>query len=284
MEATKQAQEYTEFDPGAEESSSVHRIFVNLRAGKIGQTSDKPIEGYREFTNVNKAGQEFKFYAKTYDHLTGFVDDIRWHTHKLQDGTVLSGWNITIDTGAQGTFVLGVSTKDRPFQQLMNCLVNVDFGRTVRFVGFWGKNQFNDRPQKVLLLSQGLDPATKKPIWVQPAHEQKWLSRLLIQKLKEGVPLTEQEERNVSRMHDGKFNKEYPYIVQNADESWSFDTWNNFLHEQMDELVIPACKFAYDERANGSRLESAAGIDESDLPDFAGPTPAAPASDDDIPF
>ncbi|MGE0247704.1 MAG: hypothetical protein AB7Q37_18935, partial [Pyrinomonadaceae bacterium] len=74
MEATKQAQEYTGFDPGAEESSSVHRIFVNLRAGKIGQTSDKPIEGYREFTNVNKAGQEFKFYAKTYDHLTGFVD------------------------------------------------------------------------------------------------------------------------------------------------------------------------------------------------------------------
>lgn len=278
----------TEYDsgysPGAEESSQQKRIFVNLRAGRIGQTSDKPLEGFKEHKSVNKAGTEYIFYAKTYDHLTGFVEDIRWNTHTLTDGTKLSGWNLTINAGETGVFVLGVNVKDRPFQQLMNCLLNVDFHKTVRFVGFWGKNQHNDKPQKVLLLTQGLDPDTKKPLWIKPAHDQKWLSRLLINKLKEKVPLTENEERNVSRMQDGSFNKNYPYIVQNADESWSFDVWNNFLHDQMEQIVIPAVKAAAEERSVRMPPSTIPTDDIPEVPEeFTGPA-SLPQTDDDIPF
>lgn len=267
--------EYVGFEPGAAPSRPQQLVYVNLRAGRIGHTSDRPLEGHSEHSNFNKAGQEFKFYAKTYDHLTGYIDSIRWHSHPLPDGTKLSGWNITVNCGKEGVFVLGIGLKDRPFRQIMNVLLNVDFTRPARFVGFWGEDR-KGRPQKVLLISQHYDPVTNKPVWVRPAHEQKWLSRLLIGKLKEKVPLTEDEERNVSRMSDGSFNKDYPYIVQNTDESWSFDTWNNFLHEQMEQFVIPAVEAAAGERRGR----------EVDAPEYFPAEFDGPVSDgdDDIPF
>ena len=274
------------FDQGADESQASNRIFVNLRLGRITQTwkpkteNELPPPGYRPESTKNKSGVVNHFIAKTFGHITGFVNDIRWHTHKLQDGTMLSGWNITVDTGEKGVFVLGVSTNERPYQRLMNCLLAVDFTKTVRFVGFMGKHPKTEKPQRVLLITQSLDPETKKPIWIQPVHQEKWLSRLLIQKLREKMPLTEYEEGNVSRMKDGSFNKDYPYIVQNVNESWSFDTWNNFLHEQMEEFVIPNVQVAAEERGNRMPPAMVPTEDVPDMPEFAGPAP----EDDDIPF
>lgn len=277
------------FDQGADESQASNRIFVNLRLGRITQTwkpknpNDPPPPGFSPQQTKTKDGRVNHFTAKTFDHITGFVNDIRWHTHKLADGTLLAGWNITIDAADKGVFVLGVNTNERPYQRLMNCLLSVDFTQTVRFIGFMGKNPKTEQPQRVLLLTQGLDPETKKPIWIQPVHQEKWLSRLLIQKLREKIPLTEHEEGNVSRMKDGSFNKDYPYIVQNANESWSFDAWNNFLHEQMEEFVIPNVQTAAEDRGNRIPPASVPTDDVPDMPEFAG---TAPADDDDmeIPF
>lgn len=272
---------------GAEEASASNRTFVNLRIGKIAQTSKDPLPGFEPAKTVNKSGVENHFFAKSYDHITGYVSDIRWHTHTLNDGTVLSGWNITIETNDKA-YVLGVSSKDRPFQRVMNVLINVDFSLPVMFVGFMGKNQSNNQPQKVLLLSQEMS-SDGKPMWLSPAVEERWLSRSLINKLKENIPLTEAEERNVSRMQDGSFNKDYPYIVENVDGTWSFDTYNNFLHEQMREHVIPNVKAC-------AELRGVHVAETVSMPEFSGSLPSdvlAPdpsvtvgsvRDDDDIPF
>lgn len=276
---------HTGFTPGAEEAQGVNRIFVNLRIGKIAQTSNTELPGFVPAKTKNKSGQENHFFAKPYDHITGYVTDIRWHTHTLDSGTVLTGWNITIDAGEKGIFVLGVSSKDRPYQRLMSTLIAVDFEKPVRFIGFMGTNQATNQPQKVLLLTQEMG-ADNKPIWLQPATQEKWLSRSIINKLKEGIELTEGEERNVSRDKDGKFNKDYPYIVENVDGTWSFDQWNNFLHEQVNEFVIPNVKAA-NELRGAIAHDRPAEVSPSLPADVVASGPAsgpAPLGDDDIPF
>lgn len=261
---------------GAQESQGLNRMFVNLRIGKIAQTSNTQFDGFVPAQTKNKSGDITSFFAKPYDKITGYVTDIRWHTHKLADGTVLKSWNITIDTTEQ-VFVLGVSAKDRPFQRAMNTFLNIDFNNPVRFVGFMG--EYEGKPQKVLLMYQG----GEKP--VQPMYQERWLSRLIINKLKEGAELTEKEEKNVKRMSGGKFDKDYPYIVENADGGWSLDAWNNFLFNKIHDEVIPNVQAANERRgtspANGSEEAKEAAAIAGD--EFAGPRSAA-ANDDDIPF
>ncbi len=282
MNDTGTQQAYSGMQLGAEESTGLNRTYVNLRIGKIAQTSNTQLAGFVPAQTKNKAGQITSFYARPYDKITGYVTDIRWHTHTLADGTVLTGWNITIDTTKE-VFVLGLGSKDRPFERVMNTLINVDFDKPVMFVGFMGKGKNGGAGQKVLLLSQEIG-ADGKPVWLQPAMGEKWLSRMIIDKLKQKVPLTEHEERNVSRMADGSFNKDYPYIVQNVDESWSLDTYRNFLHEQMKDIVIPNVQAANNARGPLSSSGSAATIaPDVALEEETAPTPAT-AYDDDIPF
>lgn len=269
---------------GAEESQGSNRIFVNLRTGKIAQTSNSEIAGFKPSTTKNKDGTVNHFFAKEFDKITGYITDIRWHTHKLQDGTTLMGWNVTIDTTKE-VYVLGVSSNDRPFQRFMNVCLAVDFEKPVMFVAFMGKHKVTDQPQKVLLLSQGMNPETNKPIWIQPVHEEKWLSRTIIDKLKHGDDLTEAEERNVSRNKDGSFNKEFPYIHEKIDGKWSFDNWDEFLHEQMKEFVIPNVAAA--NQLRGAMTHTGPASIGNDIPEeYDGPPTAPPSSDpnDDIPF
>lgn len=298
MTATQAEHELIEFEPGAEESKGRNWIFVNLRAGKIGQTSNVRVEGYEQRENVLPNGTKSIFYAKTLDHLTGYVKDIYWHTHTLDDGTKLSGWKIVVDAGAEkGVFVLSIGSTERAFNEAMNLLANVDFTRVVRFRGFWGTDRQTGKTRKVFLVTQGIDPLTHKPVWVQPAFKQRWLSRLTADKIRDGrydlpeaerkkagakIELSEEERANIA-WADGKFDASYPYIRQNIDDSWSFDTWTNFLHEQMTVKVIPAVQAAAQERED--RMPPA--IDQTeDVPgdevQYTGEP--APAYDDDIPF
>lgn len=273
--------EYTGFTPGAAEAEASNRIFVNLRIGKIAETSNTERAGFVPVKTKNKAGTEFHFFARPYDHITGYVTDVRWHVHTLADGTVLTGWNITIDTGEQGVFVLGLRSKDRPYQRVMSTLVNVDFERPVRFVGFMGKNKTTQQEQKVLLITQEMGP--DKPIWLQPATQEKWLSRMIIQKLKNGVALNDAEEKNVSRDKEGKFNKNYPYIVEGMDGKWAFNVWNDFLHEQVNECVIPNVKAANESRGYAPQIDEDRQFTGAPIPDES-PAGVTIPTDDDIPF
>ncbi len=271
---------------GAEESQGSNRIYVSLRTGKICQTdSKKQPAGFKPAQTQNKDKTINNFFAKEYDHLTGYVTDVRWHTHKLNDGTVLSGWNVTIDTTKE-VYVLQVSTNDRPFERFMNVMLAVDFEKPVRFVAFMGKHKQTGHPQKVLLLTQQMN-ADGKPIWLQPITPEKWLSRGIINKLKQNLALTEAEENNISRMADGTFNKEYPYIVQGLDEKWSMDAWRNFLLEQVHEFVIPNVQAANAARGVISHSESSSQPSadvplEDDSSVISGPPIGS--ADDDIPF
>lgn len=267
---------------GAPDSVQSNRIFVNLRTGKIAQTSNTQLPGFKSATTKNKDNTFNHFYAKEKDHVTGYVTEIRWHTHKLPDGTMLTGWNVTINT-TEEVYVLHIGSNDRPFHRFMACCLNVDFEQPVMFLAFMGKNK-EDKPQKVLLLSQEFG-ADNKPIWIKPALEEKWLSRVIIDKLKEKSPLTDYDERNVSRNPDGTFNKDYPYIHQKVDGKWSFDTWDDHLQEAMRNIVIPNVEAADKKRGLISTLSAAS----ADVPDeYTGPpaeSTAAPyGPDDDIPF
>lgn len=283
-----QTQTYSGYDDeiGAGESRPSNRIYVNIRCGDIAQTSNKHIDGYEPVTTTNKSGTEYHFFAKKHPHLTGHIVDIQWHTHKLKDGTVLTGWNIFIDVGQPKIFVLSIGANDGPYSRLMATLPGVEFTKPVRIVGFMG--DYKGKPQKVLLLSQqkGQDG---KPIWLQPQIEAKWLSKLIYNKVKEGIELSPEEERNVSRNADGSFNSSYPYITERADGKWSFDRWEDHLHEQMKEFVIPSVKDAcrvrgysgpIAEEQSGSAYETPA-----DAAQYSGPVASGSVVDDsDIPF
>jgi hypothetical protein len=252
---------------GAKESSGSNRIYVGLRIGKIAQTLKEPREGFHPAKTVNKAGKETHFFAKAYDELVGYVTGLRWKTSELTDGTVLTGWDVTIDTGDQ-EFVLHVSSNDRPYQRFMSCLLNVDFSRPVKFVGFMGHN--NGKSQKVLLLTQ----SDKEKDWVQPKYQERWLSQDIVKKLKEKLPLTEQDQRNVAYLSDGKIDGNYPYIKQLSDGKWSADNWNEFLFEKMNEEVLPAI-----EEANSHRGSKSIAVGQSD-----GYVAVEEEEDSDIPF
>lgn len=287
------AQQYTGIPLGAEESQGSNRIYVSLRTGKICQTDRNQLPGYKPAQTKNKDETINNFFAKEYDKLTGFVTDIRWHTHKLKDGTVLSGWNVTIDTTKE-VYVLQVGTNDRPFERFMNVLLGVDFENPVMFVAFMGKNKQTGAPQKVLLLSQEMSPeldknGKPKPLWLQPILEEKWLARSVINKCKQAIPLTAEEETHVSRNADGTVNWNYPYISQGVDEKWSLDAWRNHLHENVQEHVLPNVKAANNSRGEivrpGFASASTEPIPEDDSTSFsAPPLGAVNGPEDDIPF
>jgi hypothetical protein len=265
---------------GAEESQNSGRIWVNLRIGKIAQTSNSPVEGFVPAQTENKSGQITNFFAKPYDHITGYVTDIRWHTKEFSDGGTTSGWNITIDTGKE-VFVLQLRSTDRPYHRVMNCLISADFDNPIRFVGFLG--EYQGKKQKVLLLSQELN-AEGKPVWLEPSYAERWLSRAIIEKLRQGLELTEQEEKNVKRTSDGKFDKDYPYIHQKNDGKWSFDAWDDFLYEKMKSEVIPSVIEANQKRGVPTPDDDSIEHQEAAAVAAAGNGSPINNSDDDIPF
>lgn len=234
---------------GAAEARHSNAKFLDLRIGKIAQTSKEQREGFSPATTKNKSGTEHHFFAKPYDSITGYIDDIRWHTHTLQDGTVLTGWNIAINTG-NDLYILGVSSNDRPFDGLMNSLCNVDFTQPVKFQGFWGEQknsqgQKTGKKQKVLLMYQTEgDPKA----FVKGKYEMKWLSQLLVKKLKEKIEISEDEKRNLAYKPDGKIDGDYPYIKEKLDGKWNFDNWREFLMGEMYTYVIPAVEIAKSDR------------------------------------
>lgn len=273
-------QTYTGMQLGAEDSVGGNRVYVNLRLGEIAITSREQFEGSSPAQTKSKDGKTTSFYARRKHHITGFISDIYWKTSTLPDGTVLSGWNVAIETGAE-TYVLYVAKNDRTYAQLMNTLLAVDFDKPIMFRGFYGTNKRSNKKEKVLLLSQELDPTTKKPIWLKPVVEMKWMSRLLGQKLKEGIQLTEQEEHNVSRMQDQSPNRVYPYIIEKADGTWSFERFEEHLYEQMLEFVIPNVKAAVEKRGTFVPV----GDNGDEIPEHASGVGPLPEDDDDeIPF
>jgi hypothetical protein len=237
--------EKNKMDLGAAEARTSNVKYVNIRIGKIAQTANEQLPEYVPAKTVNASGVENHFFARPFDNITGYVDDIRWREHTLTNGTVLTGWNISINTGTE-TFVLEVGSLDRPFESTMNSLCSVDFTKPVRFVGFMGTNKDKSKKQKVLLLTQ----SGEEKDWVHGKYEMKFLSQLIIKKLKEKVPLTDDEKRNVAYLPDGKVDGEYPYIKEKLDGKWSFEAWREFLMGEMYTHVIPAVEIAKDERGD----------------------------------
>lgn len=281
--ATQPMPEYSGYDDevGVGEARQSNLIYCDIRCGDIAETSKEAQPGFEPVKTVNATGTEYNFFARKHPHLTGHIVGIKWKNFTMKNGTVLNGWNIYLDVKKPKIYVLSIGTKDGPYARLMATLPGVDFLKPIRFVGFMGENKTTHKPQKVLLLSQQQD--ADGPIWMQPKIESKWLSRLLIDKLKAGITLTDEEERNVFRMPDGKFNKDFPYITQKPDGKWSFDVWESFLFEQMQEFVIPSL-------ADALKVRGYTGPEDVHEEDLQPATPVdvatAPAvlDDDDIPF
>ena len=240
-----------------------NRVYVNLRTGFFTETSPTKVQnvddvrsgkeaippGYRLFTTKNKSGTEYHFFARTYWDIAGYINEIKFHEHTLDDGTRLSGWNITVGTGEK-EFIIQVGSKDRPYAMLMSVLPNVDFSEPVKFVAFMGKGA-NDKPQKVLLVTQNPDETAKD--WVKPKYEAKWLSQMLYQKAQdlnagEQVVLTEEEDRNLVFDEYKKVDLSYPYIREKRSGGWNFDNWEEFLFGKMETEVLPKVTEAVENR------------------------------------
>lgn len=287
--------DYEEEHIGAEVASERNGKFVNLRIGQLAQVSKTQLPGYSPASTVNKANTVFHFFAKPYKNIAGYVRDMKWHTKTFEDGSVVKGWYIFVDSGADGEFIIDLKMNDRPFHRVMAVLLNINFDRPVRFNAFMGEQKQNGKStgkkQKVMNLYQGKkNPETGKPETVKPIYEDKWLSNELLAKVKAfkagkpNITFTEQDERNLHRNAKGEIDGEYPYIRQNVDGSWSFDAWTNFLLEKMHEEVIPNIHAAQEIRDQAKREEDSGGAEESE---FSGPvpedtTPTGPT--DEIPF
>lgn len=251
----------TQMSLGATESrDSGNRVYLNLRTGKISEVSkneDESRPGFKPFTTENKSGTKYHFFARTFDDLKGYVKEIKWHEHTLADGTRLAGWNISIDTGGEIEYVLQIQTNDRPYQVLMNLLPSVDFNNPVRIVAFMGKDK-NGKTQKVLLMTQNPDQTAKD--WVKPAFEQKWLTKDIYNRVKNGldgikkdkIKMTEDEEQSIARnvvfKPDGSFDATYPYIKEKSEGGWSFEAWTEFLFDKMESEVLPRVEEAQTSR------------------------------------
>jgi hypothetical protein len=280
---------------GATETRESNRVYINLRTGKLSETSKEQKSGFKPFTTKNASGQEYHFFAKTYDDLTCYIKDVVWHEFEYE-GKKIVGWNVVLDTGEK-EYVLQINSNDRPYQTIMSVLPNVDFSCPVRVVAFMGKSSAG-KNQKVLLFTQNMDKTAKE--WVKPKYEAKWMSRLLSGKLKDIVSLKddgaiqealgmlhENEYRNVALDADGMPDPNFPYIREKSDGTWSMDAWTEFLKERFETETIPEIKAAANIRGvwfqkketaeNGAVLSD----DYEDLPDFSG---SETATDDDIPF
>lgn len=294
---------------GARESQGGNRIYVNIRAGKIGQTLSFPkgtteeidaqlkILADRSFyphKSVNGAGEVSWFVAHVFDDITGYVKEIRWYSKTFQDGGVSAGWNITVDTGEQ-VYVIFVSSKERPYYRLMNILIGVDFTKPVMFRGFMGDNE--GKPQKVLLLCQEMTDEGKE-VWLQPAYQERWLSNELKEKLRvanlKGATadavrkfletLPEKERKNLALTPEGLLDNTWPYIKQKvSDNKWSFDDWEEFLVMKMNDIVIPNVQAAISSHTASTDLGEYTGSAHGDAYEGDAPT-APPDADDDIPF
>lgn len=281
---------------GTTQATTNNHVYVTLRLGKITESSKEPREGFFPAVTHNNSGEEYHFFARTFDNLTGYVKGLRWYQNALDNGTILKGWKITINVGEDKDYILDIGDKQRPFNDFMSRVANVDFTRPVRFIGFTGKDG-----RKVLLLTQDRDADTNKPIWVQPKFDMKFLSRFIIDKLKAKEALSPDEERNIARDDKGKilpqmkydeidgvFTEGYPYVFQNAsDDKWNFSVWTAFLIDFTKTVTIPRLESEVEHQPVLPRKVTA---QEDDLPEFSGESPTSPPHvapspyDDEIPF
>lgn len=282
-------------------------VYVDLRLGKITQSSKTSRDGFAPAVTRNNAGDEYHFFAKTFENLTGYVKELRWYQNTLDNGTILKGWKMTLDVGEECDYVFDLGDKQRPFNGFMSRLVNVDFTQPLRLSGYLNKNG-----KKVLKITQGCDDAGKE-IWVEPYFPARYLSRIIIDKLKAKEELTPDEERNIARSEDGKilgqmrydeldgaFTEGYPYIFQNAsDGTWNYSVYTAFLIDYTKEKTIPRLaeeiggqpviqrRVAAERDEGAGDLPAFSGGDPEEDFHYSGPPPAVPDGYDDgsaIPF
>lgn len=259
---------------GIEEAKSNNVKYLTLRTGKICETyreydESRQKDGFVPAQTKNKAGEITEFFAKNYDKLTGYVDNIKKASRDLPSGATITSYNIRINIGEDVKYILSVGTQERPYHRMLSVLGNINFNEPVRFQAFMDKRDPNNE-QKVLLMYQGGD----KP--VQPKYRERWLSQLIAKKIKDGIELTEEELSKLFLDKKGKPSLDYPYIKQKKDLKWSFDDWGEYIEEKVEEEVIPAVKAAAEERGdfklqsntvNSSQVNSNDDLDEDGVDD-----------------
>lgn len=276
---------------GAELADPTRAIYVNLRTGRLAETTaqlkdldpdriaEYKAEGFVDAKTKNNAGTEYHFLARPYDHLTGYITNIRWMDKPMKDGGKLVGWIVFVQVKDK-TFAIEVRDTDHPFFYLQSALLNIDFDRPVKFRAF-GKTNDKGKFRKVLLLYQGwVDEETGEPKAVPGLYRELWVDRELAAKINDNSPLTETDRKHLAFEADGKtVNRNYPYIKMKADGKWSTDVWAEFLHEKMESEVIPAMREAQIARAapqySGPPQEIVVPQEEESVP---------PSYEDDIPF
>lgn len=250
---------------GEENFDNSGRIYLDLRAGYIGETKSidldengEPVKrkveewrqkGYELDFTTNKAGKKTYFMAKIRKSIGGYVTGLRWYANSLDNGVTLTGWKVSIETPDQ-TYILQIGSQDRPYSRFMNTLLNVDFNHTVRFKGYKKDDKKN------LLLYQGSNDGKD---YILGKHKECYLNAELRAKLRDGQPLNDKDRENVMFDEQGAIRRDYPYIYQKADGKWSFDQWEEFLMDEIKKYVIPAI-----ETANAAR---------GDWRDINGPEP-----------
>jgi hypothetical protein len=304
---------------GEEEFDGGNRMYLDIRAGWIAQTkkvgldeNGEPVqreveraktEGYELEETENKSGKKSYFLAKRKKAIGGYVTDLRFYENKLPSDVILTGVKLTIETPDQ-TYILQIGSQDRPYSQVLNALLSVDFNHTVRFKGYKKEGKKN------LLIYVGNNDGKD---YILGKHKMAFLYWNLRQKIKEGLALDEKDKENIVFLPSGEMDKDYPYIFQKQDKKWNFDLWEEFIREQIEAHVKPAIASANAVRGQNWKevapeddpashpdididvdaVEEAAAIAEANKPSTPQAAAAtapitaasvAQASDDDIPF
>ena len=272
---------------GASVADTTRKTYVNLRTGRIAQTSKEPLDGFEPAFTTKKDGTKTHFFAKEYKEIIGYITALNWHVSTFPDGSTDGGaWNVDIDTGSE-IFCLSVKKTDRPFLRFCSVLCGINFDEPVRFAGYKFLEGGHDK--KVLCLYQfGTEGA------MQPIFQEKWLSQTLKDKIRGKEELNENDQKNLAFSDDGTilkpmvfdemegtFSEGYPYIVQSSDLKWDLGIWTKFLDAKVKEIVLPMIAEANAKR-NPIEMNGEPYVDE---PEMSGvPEWQKPVDDDDIPF
>lgn len=287
---------------GAKSRDSVKVTYLNLHSGQLARTFsakyvkanglEETVKNWRKYKKVNKAEEEFHYYALDFPRITGYITSIKFFSKPLGD-TTKTGYNIYVDCGDDGIFCIELTPNDRfAYRSMMSIMHNVNFENLCELTAFT-----NDKGREVFVCWQEDENGVIVP--AKPKYKELWLSHLLATKAKTAPEsLTEDDTKHFAFKADGKMDANYPYVRERKNPTsqkmeWNFDKWQEFLNEQFED-VTNRVKDANDAR-EANKGDASFNVEELEdgafpLPEFAGmpdnavADDAVPVDDDDIPF
>lgn len=189
---------------GLEERKDGQGIWLQIKHSSLCQESKTPREGFKQIEVENpRTREKVTKYIKQYSGLTAYVDEIEWKDTGDKYEQQFMSWLIKLINEEGERCVLELPFSSRASTRFMKVAENLDFSQPVTF-RVWHDTR---EDKTAFLIGQGFT-AEGKTIPVKQKYTQD----------------------NMGKCPEG---------VKNRMGKWNFDAQNEFLYEQMMNVVLP---------------------------------------------